>query len=104
MGRWLLVLAAALSASGTLLIAHHSLSDYDSSRQTTVDGTISQVQFVNPHPFLIVDVRDSSGTVQPWRLEMDNRGELTDAGITKDTLKFGDRIVVSGNPGRSQPR
>ena len=103
MSRWLLALAAALSASGTL-IAHHSLSDYDSSRQTKVDGTISQFQFVNPHPFLVVDVRDSSGTVQQWRLEMDNRSELTDAGITKDTLKFGDRIVVSGNPGRSQPR
>jgi hypothetical protein len=104
MSRWLLALAAALSASGTLLIAHHSLSDYDSSRQTKVDGTIAQFQFVNPHPFLILDVRDSNGSVQQWRLEMDNRGELTDAGITKDTLKFGDRIVVSGNPGRSQPR
>ena len=63
-----------------------------------------QVQFVNPHPFLILDVKDNSGAVQQWRLEMDNRSELTEAGITKDTLKFGDRIVVSGNPGRSQPR
>ena len=104
MSRWLLALAAALSASGTPASAHHSLSDYDSSRRTTVDGVISQFQFVNPHPFLVLDVKDTSGAVQQWRLEMDNRSELTDAGISKDTLKFGDRIVVSGNPGRSQPR
>jgi hypothetical protein len=104
MSRWLLALAAALSAFGLPASAHHSLSDYDSSRKTTVEGVISQVQFVNPHPFLILDVKDNSGAVQQWRLEMDNRSELTEAGITKDTLKFGDRIVVSGNPGRSQPR
>jgi hypothetical protein len=104
MSRWFLALIAALSASGVAAGAHHSLSDYDSSRQTTLDGVIAQFQFVNPHPFLIVDVKDGSGAAQQWRLEMDNRRELTDAGMTADTLRFGDRIVVSGNPGRSQQR
>jgi hypothetical protein len=104
MRRWLLTLTTALWAYGVPLVAHHSLSDYESSRRTTLTGVIAQFQFVNPHPFLIVDVRDTSGAAQQWRLEMDNLWELTEAGITKDTLKFGDRIVVTGNPGRSQQR
>src|SRR3954465_8349021 len=91
MRRWLLTLAAAFSACGTTAVAHHSLAEYDSSRRIKVDGLVSQFQFVNPHPFLVLDVRDASGAVQQWRLEMDNRWELTEAGITKDTLKFGDR-------------
>lgn len=104
MGRWLLVLAAAIGISGTPAGAHHSLSDYDSSRQATLDGTIAQFQFINPHPFVVLDVKDRSGAVQQWRLEMDNRHELTDIGMTKDTLKPGERIVVSGNAGHTQPR
>ena len=105
MRRWLLTLTvAAVWACGVPLLAHHSLSDYESSRRTTLDGVVSQFQFVNPHPFLVVDVRDASGAVQQWRLEMDNLWEMTEAGITKDTLKYGDRVVVTGNPGRSQQR
>src|SRR5262245_18985372 len=104
MRRWLLTLTAALLTCGVPLVAHHSLSDYESSRRTTIDGVIAQFQFVNPHPFLVVDVRDANGSVQQWRLEMDNLWEMTEAGLTKDTLKFGDRIVVTGNPGRSQQR
>jgi hypothetical protein len=104
MTRWLPALAAGFLMSGAAADAHHSLSDYDSGHQVTVDGIISQFQFVNPHPFLVVDVKDTNGTTQPWRLEMDNRYELAEIGITKDTLKPGDRIVVRGNPGRSQPR
>ena len=104
MRRWLLTLTVALGTCGVPLVAHHSLSDYESSRRTTLTGIISQFQFVNPHPFLLVDVRDAGGTVQQWRLEMDNLWELSEAGIGKDTLKFGDRVVVTGNPGRSQQR
>jgi hypothetical protein len=99
-----LAVTAALWLYGVSLAAHHSLSDYESSRRTTLTGVVSQFQFVNPHPFLVLDVRDAGGTVQQWRLEMDNLWEMSEAGVTKDTLKFGDRIVVTGNPGRGQQR
>src|SRR4051812_37495642 len=104
MSRRLVALAAGLLIASVPAVAHHSLSDYDTSRTTTVDGTISQYQFVNPHPFVVLDVKDSSGAVQQWRLEMDNRSELSSIGVTKDTFKTGQRIVVNGSPGRSQPR
>jgi len=84
--------------------AHHSLSGiYDSSRQTTVEGVVAQFHFVNPHPFLMIDVPTRDG-VQRWRLEMDNRSELTEIGMTGETLKPGDRVVATGSPGREQPR
>jgi DNA/RNA endonuclease YhcR with UshA esterase domain len=82
--------------------AHHSIAGvYDSSRQVTIEGTITQFQFVNPHPFLMVEVKNGNGNGQ-WRLEMDNRSELVDVGMTSQTLKQGDRIVVTGSPGRTQ--
>ena len=85
--------------------AHHSLSGiYDSSRQVTIEGTVAQFHFVNPHPFVLVNVNNDRGRPQQWRLEMDNRSELADVGMTADTLKSGDRVVVSGSPARSQPQ
>jgi hypothetical protein len=78
--------------------AHHSIAGvYDSQRPVTIDGVVVQFQFVRPHPFL--DLRDAR-TSQTWRLEMDNRGELTDIGFTPETLRPGDRLVVTGSPGR----
>jgi hypothetical protein len=78
--------------------AHHSIAGvYDSSRQVTVDGVVSEFHFVNPHPFLIVDVKTDQGR-QQWSLEMDNRSELIDIGMTDQTLKRGDRVIVSGSP------
>jgi hypothetical protein len=91
-----------IGISGTVLPAHHSISSfYDSGRQVTVKGTVTEFLFVTPHPFLAIDVT-SDGRPEQWRLEMDNRSELSDVGMTADTLKRGDRIVATGSPGRTQ--
>ena len=78
--------------------AHHSIwSVYDSNRQVTIEGIVTQFQFVNPHPFLTIEVKQGSGSGQ-WVLEMDNRYELAQIGMTGQTLKQGDRVVVTGMP------
>ena len=77
---------------------------YDSSRRVTIDGVIGQFQFVSPHPFVVMEVRDTAGTTQQWRLEMDSRGELARIGFTTATLKLGDRIIVTGSPARREAR
>ena len=83
--------------------AHHSIAGmYDQSRRVTLDGTIAQFQFVNPHPFVMVDVKDANGSAQSWKAELDNRWELVDVGVTPTTLKAGDHVVVTGSPGRAQ--
>ncbi|HEY3160073.1 MAG TPA: DUF6152 family protein [Vicinamibacterales bacterium] len=95
-----LALALACCAAAE---AHHSIAGmYDQSRRVTFDGVIAQFQFVNPHPFVMVDVRDASGAAQSWKAELDNRWELLDVGVTATTFKAGDRIIVSGSPGRDR--
>lgn len=82
--------------------AHHSIAGvYDSSRETTIDGTVAQFHFVQPHPYVLVDVRRGNSAEQ-WRLELDNRWELADVGFTESTLKPGDRVVVTGSLARRE--
>src|SRR5262245_47975951 len=98
---WLL--AASLVAASPAG-AHHSIAAaYDSDKRLTLEGSVTAFHFVNPHPFLVVDVAGPDGA-ESWRLEMDNRGELREIGITPDTFRPGDRVVVSGNAGRTEPR
>jgi hypothetical protein len=98
-----LVLAVLVGVAGVSGQAHHSISSiYDSSRQVTLDGTVSQFQLINPHPILIVDVKDAGGSVQPWRGEMDNRSELVAIGVTANTFAPGERVVVKGSLNRTQ--
>ncbi len=85
------------------LHAHHSIAGiYDGSREVKIEGIVSQFHFINPHPFLTIDVKTDGNRMQQWRLEMDNRSELVEAGMNAETLKPGDRVVVSGSPARSQ--
>lgn len=103
MARWLtacvLIVAAASAAH-----AHHSIAGYyDSSREATIDGVVAEFQYVNPHPFLIVDVRRGGGP-ERWQLEMDNRFELAQIGFTDATLRPGDRVVVTGSLAHREPR
>jgi len=103
--RSVLICAAAVWLCGSVALAHHSLAGmYDQGKRITVDGSIAEFHFVNPHPFLLVDVSDARGRIERWHLEMDNRRELVDIGMKHDTFKVGDRVVASGSPGRSQSR
>jgi len=91
------VLALMMLATAGL-DAHHSIAGmYDSSRPVTIDAVVTEYRFVSPHPYL--DVRDSR-TSQMWRLEMDNRRELESIGVNEETIKPGDRLVVTGSPSR----
>lgn len=99
----MLPLAVAIAAGGMIAQAHHSISSvYDSSRRETIEGIVAQFQLINPHPFLFVDVTDATGKAQQWRLELDNRHELVAIGMTADTFKPGDRVVVTGSRARAQ--
>ena len=96
------IAVSAMLTSTAAVSAHHSIAGmYDSTRQATVDGIIIRFDFVNPHPFVWVEVR--SGTaVEAWQLELDNRRELSDIGFSADTLRPGDRIVAAGSPARRE--
>ena len=96
------ILTLSLFASAAQ--AHHSLSNYDQGRDVGADGVVEEFHFVNPHPVLMIGVTDPSGVRQTWRLEMDNLHELDEIGISRTTFKPGDRVTISGNPDRMEPR
>jgi hypothetical protein len=96
----LVLLLAAASAA-----AHHSIAGiYDSTNPISFEAVVVEFQFVNPHPFVIVDRLERQGQVQQWRLEMDNRFELAGIGIDASTLRKGDRVSVTGSAARDRSR
>jgi hypothetical protein len=102
MTRTIVSIALGIAVSLMTAHAHHSIAGaYDTNRQVKVEGTVTEFHFVNPHPYVTVQVNDG-GNSQQWRLEMDNRYELSDVGMNKDTLKSGDRVVVTGYPAAGQ--
>jgi hypothetical protein len=83
--------------------AHHSAAaTYLFSRQVTIKGVVAQLLYRNPHSFLKVDVKDSEGQVVRWSAEWGSVGELTTTRVTRDSLKAGDQVEVTGNPGRNE--
>ena len=104
MRRLLLSAVVAFLLAGGPAVAHHAIAAiYDSSKQVTLDGIVTDFQFINPHPIVVIEV-EKSGRNETWRLEMDNRGELSAVGMRADTLRQGDRVVVKGGIARDQSR
>jgi hypothetical protein len=92
------VLAAGLGLllTGVPASAHHSFAaEYDSSQVLTLKGTISKVEWTNPHIYIYVDVKDASGNVTTWALEGYPPNTLKRTGFSKDTLKIGDEITIT---------
>ena len=105
MAQWVPATVCAFSLAGVPLQAHHAISTfYDTSQRVTIEAIVRELHFVNPHPFVLGDVRSRDGATEEWRLEMDNRRELVDIGFTHQTLRPGDTIVVAGSPARREAR
>ena len=79
------------------LSAHHGAAGQDMTKLTTVKGTVTDFQFINPHVLLYLDVKDDSGKVGKWVGELNGPNELTRQHMNKNTLKVGDQITVVGN-------
>jgi hypothetical protein len=96
-------LACGLLLGAFTAEAHHSISGmYDTRRSVRVEGIVTQFEFINPHAFLTLDVTETGRVTQRWRVELDDRGELSDIGMTAQTLQAGDRVIVLGSPARRQ--
>jgi hypothetical protein len=82
--------------------AHHSFpATYFVDKQMTIEGTVVQFLFRNPHSFIHVMAPDKAGKMQRWAIEWGAGGALTNDNVTRETLKPGDKVVVIGNPGRN---
>ncbi len=98
---FLILLAASAVLAGSRALAHHSFAaTYVVDREITVEGTLTQFLYRNPHSFVKMLAPDSQGHMQTWSIEWGGGAQLTQAHVTRFTLKPGDRVIVTGNPGR----
>ena len=81
--------------------AHHSVAaQYDPSAPVTVEGIVIDVLMRNPHSQIRMEVANTSGLTEVWTLEMDDVADMAEQGISSDTFRAGDEIIVFGFPAR----
>jgi len=98
----LVVLTIVVIAGGLTARAHHSFAaTYDEARSVTIEGKLVQFLFRNPHSFVHVMAPDDKGQTQRWAVEWGGTGALGQQGVTRETLKPGDVVVITGSPGRN---
>jgi hypothetical protein len=93
---------AILGVTGVLLaaaplLAHHSFAaEYDAKKPIELKGVITKVDWMNPHVYFYIDVKDDSGKIANWAFEMGPPRLLERGGWKKSTMKEGDEVIVSG--------
>ena len=98
----LVLLIAGLFVSGATAYARHSFAaTYFEDKTVKIDGKLVQFLFRNPHSFVHVEAPDENGVMQRWAVEWGGAGQLGGQGVTRESLKSGDQVVITGNPGRN---
>ena len=91
-----------LLAMTVVTYGHHSFAaTYDEAKTIEITGKVVVFSFRNPHSFITVEVTDEKGKKVRWGVEGPGSTQLANSGIQNDTLRYGDEVVVTGNPSRS---
>ena len=94
--------AAILLIASIGVSAHHSFTaTYDESTEVQIEGTLVQFLFRNPHAWVHVMAPDDKGEIVRWGVEWGGAGQLAGQGVTRDSLRTGDHVIINGNPGRN---
>lgn len=96
----------ACMVSGVLAspaLAHHSAAAYDTQKEVTVTGSISQYRFGNPHIYMTLQVKKADGSTGPVEIEAGAASVLNGLGFRKESLAAGEVVTVTGNPSRNNP-
>lgn len=95
------ILLSALAAALLLAVpgvAHHSFTMFDTSKQITITGTVTEFQWTNPHSYIEIDVPDANGAMKHWSIEMGSPSILQQSGWKFSSLKKGDKTTLIINP------
>ena len=97
-------IATVVLAATAPLIAHHGAATFDTGKELTMQGTVTEWVWSNPHCFLKFDVMEKDGTVRHWTVETSNPPDMVNRGWSRRSFKGGEKITVvvepvkSGNP------
>ena len=94
------ILAGGLALAAAPALAHHSFAMFDQKKVMTLDGTVHEFQWTNPHAFIELDV-NAGGRSQRWSIELNSPNNLTRQGWRRTSLKTGDKISVRIAPLRN---
>jgi hypothetical protein len=90
-----LFLVSVVAVATRSATAHHSFSaEYDRNKPITLAGVVTKVEWMNPHVYFYLDVKEASGVVVPWAIEGGAPNTLYRAGWRRDSLKAGDQLTV----------
>lgn len=96
----ILTAVLVMSAVGQLRAHHSFAATYDQDKQVKIEGTVKEFLWRNPHSFIKIEAPDDQGKMQMWTTEWASPSQLSEARLTKTSLRPGDKVVVIGAPGR----
>lgn len=97
---WLayIVVAAGLTVGSLPLSAHHGTAEYDNTKTISLQGTVTALQYLNPHALILFTVKDDKGQTAEWTAELQSPNLLSRRGWSRSTLKPGDQVIITGRP------
>ncbi len=96
-----LVVALAVLTLNAPLVAHHSVPvNYDTSREVTIEGVLTEIAWINPHSRFRVEVTSDDGSVDEWLVEMGSVNAMLRVGFKTELFKIGEEVTIIGSPAR----
>jgi Family of unknown function (DUF6152) len=94
------VLAVAALVQPSATEAHHSPAAFDTRQSVTVTGTVTRYEWFNPHVYITIEQRTEDGSKKEWEVECSPPSMMRRLGWSKETLRLGDALTITGSPGR----
>jgi len=92
-----LLISAGVIATSVPVVAHHAFAaEFDANKRLQLEGTVTKMEWINPHAWMHIDVKKPDGTSEEWMIEGGTPNTLLRRGITRDSLKVGTIVKVDG--------